>query len=324
MTSNLDKDQDQLTPLDVAHVSEFLASLLGRQVSGVEPVGQGEWSAAFAFRWRENDLVVRFSERREDFEKDRWASRFNGAHLPIPRIIEIGDAFGGFFAISDRARGRYLDHLDGAELRTHLPALFATLDAARNLDLTDTTGYGTWGLDNKGVFSSWSEALLAVGRDSPHDRTAGWRERLLSSPAGAATFERGYRYLEESVAACPAERHLIHADLLNFNVLVEGGKISALLDWGSGMYGDFLYDVAWFAYWAPWYPQWQGIDFKREAARHYAAIGLAVPSMDERIRCYEIHIGLAGLAYRAFKGDWAEVEARGNRVLAIAEGSNRQ
>ena len=84
------------------------------------------------------------------------------------------------------------------------------------------------------------------------------------------------------------------------------------------MYGDFLYDVAWFAYWAPWYPAWHGIDFVAEAAAHYATIGLAVPRFAERVRCDQVHIGLAGLAYRAYKEDWAEVALRGRRTLALA------
>ena len=49
------------------------------------------------------------------------------------------------------------------------------------------------------------------------------------------------------------ERHLIHSDLLNYNVLVADGRISAVIDWGCAMYGDFLYDLAWFEFWAPWY-----------------------------------------------------------------------
>jgi hypothetical protein len=35
---------------------------------------------------------------------------------------------------------------------------------------------------------------------------------------------------------------------------------------------------------------------------HYNAIGLDVPLLDERLRCYELHIGLTHLAYCAFVG----------------------
>ncbi len=42
------------------------------------------------------------------------------------------------------------------------------------------------------------------------------------------------------------------------------------------MYGDFLHDLAWFAFWSPWYPAWENIDFPHEAAHHYESIGLVL------------------------------------------------
>ena len=87
-------------------------------------------------------------------------------------------------------------------------------------------------------------------------------------------FESGLSRLPHLVDACPEQRFLVHGDLLNYNVLVSTCAVSAVIDWGCSLYGDFLYDVAWLAFWAPWYPAWTGVDFATEAARHYAAIGL--------------------------------------------------
>ncbi len=84
------------------------------------------------------------------------------------------------------------------------------------------------------------------------------------------------------------------------------------------MYGDFLYDVAWFLCWSPWYPRWRRIDIAGEAARHYASIGLEVPHFAERLICYQIHIGLAAQAYNAFKGRWAALEETARRTLEVA------
>ena len=36
---------------------------------------------------------------------------------------------------------------------------------------------------------------------------------------------------------------------------------------------------------------------------HYRATGVDVPHFGERLRCYEIHIGLTHLAYCAFAGN---------------------
>ena len=97
-------------------------------------------------------------------------------------------------------------------------------------------------------------------------------------------------------------------------MLVADDRISAVIDWGCAMYGDFLYDLAWFEFWSPWYPAWRGIDFRREAARHYESIGLAVPRFEQRLTACQIHIGLAAQAYNAFKERWGALEETARRA----------
>ncbi len=305
-------------PLSADQVEAFLVGRFGRDVEEVVRLGQGEWSTAYSFRRAGTDYVVRFGAHREDFAKDRLAARYASPDLPIPAVTEIGRAFGGFYAVSLRAAGGYLDDLDQGRMRELLPSLVAMLDAARDVDLSGTSGYGAWGADGGAPHASWKAALLDVAEDRDSDRTHGWRERLAASPVGVGPFEEAFGHLRDLVDACPEERHLIHSDLLNYNVLVGNGRITAVIDWGCAMYGDFLYDLAWFLYWQPWYPAWRDIDFRGEAERHFDAISLDVPHLDERLRCYQVHIGLAGLAYRAFKGDWAEVGVRARRTLALA------
>lgn len=64
---------------------------------------------------------------------------------------------------------------------------------------------------------------------------------------------------------------------------------------------------------------WQCIDLVHEARRHYAAIGLAVPGFEQRLLCCQLHIGLAGMAYQAYAGDWVNLEGTARRILALAE-----
>ncbi len=301
-----------------AQVEAFLFDRFGREVSGVTAIEHGEWSKAYTFRHADGDYVARFSALDEDFLKDRVAARFASRDLPIPRIGEIGEAFGGFYAISERASGDYLDTLDHAQMRAMLPALFAALDAARRVDLAATSGYGAWGADETAPHPTWPAAILDVANDRPTDRTHGWRERLAASPTGAKPFDEALGHLRVLLDCAPEERYLIHSDLLNYNVLVSGDRLTAVIDWGCAMYGDFLYDVAWFCFWAPWYPAWRGIDFGREALRHYQAIGLDVPHFEERLRCYKIHVGLDGQAYSAFKSRWSDLEAIARRALEVA------
>jgi hygromycin-B 4-O-kinase len=303
--------------MDVTRAEAFLADRFGGEAGDVKPLGAGVWSQAFAFRRLDRDYVIRFGAHREDFEKDRFAARFACAALPIPRVVEMGETAGGYYAISQRVYGGYIDGVGEAQMRALLPGLFAALDAARLADLSGTSGYGGWGADGNAPFPSWRAALLDVANDWPAHRTHGWCDRLAASAVGSGPFEEAYLRLQELTVHVPEERHLIHSDLLHYNVLVEGDRITGVLDWGCALVGDFLYDLAWFCFWQPWYPAWQGIDFRAEYLRHCAAIGLDVPRVDERLRACQIHIGLAGQAYQAYAGDWTNLHATALRTLEV-------
>lgn len=306
------------TAVDVERAQAFLDRRFGSDVRDVTSVGYGEWSRAYGFRHGPVDCVVRFGRYSEDFTKDRRAGRFGSSALPVPVVTEIGEAFGGAYAISERAFGDFIDGLDGARMRAVLPSLFTALDVAREVDLTGTTGYGGWSADGTARYPSWRAALLDVGSDATADRIHGWGARMAASAPGSAPFDEGLHRLHSLIDHCPEDRHLVHSDLLHFNVLVADDRISAVVDWGCSMYGDFLYDIAWFVFWAPWYPEWRGIDFKAEALRHFRTIGLTVPRFAERLRCYQIHIGLDSLKYNAFMERWDELETVARRTLALA------
>ncbi|MDA0366201.1 MAG: aminoglycoside phosphotransferase family protein [Chloroflexi bacterium] len=264
--------------------------------------------------------MVRLSLTDEDFAKDRVASGFATRDLPVPRLLELGQALDRYFAISERAPGRPLDELSAAEMRAVLPSLLGALDVIRETDLTGTAGWGRWSRSGDAPSASWSSFLLDVANGpGPTSRIQGWRERLDASPTGSGPFDRAFNHLRELCALLPEVRCLVHADLLNRNVLVSGSAVSAVLDWGNAMYGDFLYDVAWLHFWSPWFPQWAGIDFVATARRHFAAVGVDVPDFEVRLRACLVHIGLDGQAYSAFKGRGDEVEATSRRTVGFIE-----
>ena len=54
------------------------------------------------------------------------------------------------------------------------------------------------------------------------------------------------RWLQENIPAAPKRLVLVHGDFRPANVLIENGKIEALLDWELARLGDPLDDVGWF------------------------------------------------------------------------------
>lgn len=126
--------------------------------------------------------------------------------------------------------------------------------------------------------------------------------------------EAGHPFREHPRRLRPRERHLVHSDLLHWNVLVEDDTVTGLLDWGSSIYGDFVYDIAWLTFWWPWYPQWKEIDVAHEVRAHNARTGLVVPSFSERLRCYELRIGLGNLDWYLSRGDDVNLERVAKRI----------
>lgn len=293
------------TVIEDAVARAFLAGRL--RAEHIEARRPGEWSRVYAIARRSEELIVRFSRWRDDFEKDRAVARWRSADLPVPEILDIGEVAGIAYAVSRLARGGPLEELDASGLRPVLPRLFAALDAMRAIDLSATTGYGGWDVQHGGHAPSWRESLLTVGTTVPPGRNQGWRERLAKSPDAADAFARGLDAVTELADGCPEDRHMIHDDLLNRNVLVDGDRITAMLDWGSSMYGDFLYDIALLVYGRDWVPAWSGVDVMTLFADHYHAIGLDVPRFHERMRCYALRQGLSGISYNVWKGHAANL-----------------
>jgi hypothetical protein len=124
--------------IDVARAEAFLAAHFGSDAGDVTRLGLGVWSQAFAFRRAGQDYVVRFGAHQEDFAKDRLAARYASPALPIPRVVEIGRAFGGYCAISERLFGAYIQAYQA------YTGDWANLKATARHTLDVATGIG-WG-----------------------------------------------------------------------------------------------------------------------------------------------------------------------------------
>jgi hygromycin-B 4-O-kinase len=182
-----------LTEVDVQDVIDFLTDLVG-PVSDVEVIGAGAWSTAFGFSTAGGRQVGRFGQYRGDFEKDRIAGSWASEGLPIPRVSDVGEAFGGYYAISEHCPGVPLESLDASGWESALPSLVTALDRLRSAVPKDVDGFGGWGPDDM-PFPSWRAFMLAVVTDEPERRTHGWTDKLRKTERPTHRLNGGTRNL---------------------------------------------------------------------------------------------------------------------------------
>jgi hygromycin-B 4-O-kinase len=310
-------------PVDQQSAALFLVERYGAGVTDVAELGAGDWSRAFSFRQDDRDLVIRFGRHLDDFRKDQKAVAFTRAELPVPAVLEVGEALGGYYAVSERHFGTFLEALDECGWRTVIPALLRALDTLRGIE---PPGSGIdWVAEPGSVPLRWREWLVASLEDRPGERVSGWREKLKRTPEIEQVFVSGERAMRALLPACPEDRHLVHSDLLNRNVLAaeDASRLEAVFDWGCSLAGDFLYEVAWFTFWSPWYPALESLDFRRVVRAHYETIGLQVESLEERLACYELHIGIGHLGYAAFSGREEHLPPIARRTLQVLQHAPR-
>ena len=305
--------------VDIGQAQAFLAGHFDTPPSDVVLLGEGAWSRCFGFCRDDEELVIRFGKYVDDFQKDQLAYAYAGPELPIPEVIDIGPAFDGYYAISTRVRGIPLERVNSKNWRAVVPSIVSALEAMRLADISSTVGMGGWGVEGAAVHTAWSDHLLAVGDDKPTQRTHGWRERLAKSPQGDAVFRRGFDLLRD-VADDSVPRCLVHCDLINRNVLVNEDRISGVFDWGCSIYGDHLYELAWFEFWAPWYPELNMPYLRAELERRWREGGYAPVDKESRLMACYLHIGLDHLAYNAYLGDWTTLAASAERMQTLVTG----
>ena len=304
--------------VDLAQARTFLAGYYRLEPLDVALIGAGAWSRCFGFRHGDAELAIRFGKYVEDFQKDQLAHAYTSPDLPIPQVLDIGRAFDGYYAISTRVHGGPLENLNASQWLAALPSVVAALEAMRLADLSATSGVGGWGMGNRAPYACWSERLLTVADDTPAHRIYGWRQRLATSAQGEADFAWGFDLLKKIVDDSIAIS-LVHGDLINRNVLVDGTQISGVFDWGCSVYGDHLYDLAWFQFWAPWHPELDVDALHSQLKDRWQEVGYVPKNFASRLAACHLHIGLDHLAYNAYLGDWETLAATAARMRALVD-----
>lgn len=303
-----------------AETAAFLEQRFATAITAVAPIGAGAWSQAFHFARDGRDWVIRWSDLPDNFARDVFATRFAADGLPIPPITDFGHDELGYFAIAPFVEGSDFELLPADRLSDLLPSLLDVFRALRRVDLDrlGTSGHGIWDGSGDGLFPSWQAFLLNDKDDTPGSLIRGWRAKLASSPLGTGAYDELWRIFTPLVARCPNERRLVHSDLINHNVLAAGDRITAVLDWGSAIYGDPLWDIAWLAFYELWYPAFSQIGLIQRLLDDFVNDPIANPEdIEGRLLCYQLAIGIDSTAYNASRQDWRNAHEAAERAFSL-------
>lgn len=266
------------------------------------------FSQAYRFETNDRAFVLRIGVTRETFEKDRLAHGWLGQAVRIPEVVAIGPYDNAlFYCISEWLPGRILTNRSPDETRRLLPSLFTNLLAMSRVPVPTQTGFGI--LNGAGQprrsYPTWAAFVGAVD-DFPltftprgNERYKPWEALFGTTTSANALVQDARHRLKALLPHLPNERHYVHGDFGYDNALANGDQLTAVLDWAELRCGDWLYDLAYVA----WYDE-QAVDYIG-AFRQWADVnGVAVPKLRERVRAYFLSIFLGSVFLAANRGLW--------------------
>jgi aminoglycoside phosphotransferase (APT) family kinase protein len=231
---------------------------------------------------------------------------FRSPDLPVPAVIEIGEAFGGWYALSVRHYGSRLEDIRSDQVDTGGPMLARLLEALFRVP-GRRDGPVDWYAAQPAQRRTWRGWLLDGLVDDAGHPVHGWRASLAEDPALNRLYNAREERIRSLVEACPERRDLVHGDLLHGNVLVteDASQVTAVFSWKCSVRGDFLYDTAWCSFWGGLHP---GVAAANPWGRiRVSAAVLAEPEAlrDAALRhhCYELHIGAVHLGWNVWVDD---------------------
>lgn len=254
----------------------------------VQPLAEGLTSQVYAFRDGIDEFVIRINNSIGSFHKDEYVQRrFGNKPLPIPEILvvqSINDTLA--YCISRRAKGVRVQDLSTDGLNRITEPIVGVLKAISTTDITATSGYGPFNAEGTGAYERWRDFLDSVGHQPLYDWTAleDSQQKLVQGMA---------EEVKSLAGSMPEHRNLIHGDFGSFNVMADGDRVTAVIDWDLAAFGDPLYDWANLLFWHE--------DKLVPVTQRMDDVLRGEPNRNERLRCYQLRIGLEEI-YRSVRG----------------------
>jgi hygromycin-B 4-O-kinase len=271
-----------LTPSACQTIQDVLQQRWGR-ISHFKPLAEGLDSQAFCFRQGTIDYVLRINRSIDGFRKDRFVyRRFANPNLPIPEVLDVGRLDETHaFCVSRRMRGLRLQEMDATRLPQLIGPGLRLLRTIAAVDIGKTQGFGRFDAEGVAPYARWQDFLTSINDPQQYDWAKSDRTDHLPTVRSLCGI------VTQLAADCPEERRLVHGDFGSCNVLTDGEKITAVIDWDRALFGDPLYDTANMLFWRE--------EYLRPLLERIAKQAQNLPNWHNRVFCYQLRIGLQEL-----------------------------
>ncbi|MCA9382591.1 aminoglycoside phosphotransferase family protein [Candidatus Dojkabacteria bacterium] len=278
------------TKHDISEVEKFVITKL-EGVGSISKLVEGHTSQAFSFMRKDGKkYVLRIAANQQGFLRDRYAHvHFASKLLPIPKIIEIGDfKENSHYCLSEFVEGKPSDQLSQEEMNFSLENQLLTFAEIFKAPVNDEIGWGEIDVETgKAPFETWHEYIWAGVDDLDGSLL---KAGLLELGLDESLYDRFFNQFESCMGKLPSpEKRLVHGDLGFDNVLVNQGKVAAIIDWADIGYGDWVFDIARCDFWHP--NKYGSI---KDFGRKY---NLDCEFLDERIKVCTSFVALTTLDY---------------------------
>lgn len=283
--------------IEEAAIHALLQDTFEQPIQELTPVQGGLIAQTLSFQAGSEAYILRFttSSIEVSYQKEAFIYKnFASASIPIPPILKVGQIGDVYYAISKKLAGRGLSTLSKAEYEQTLPNIIKTLYAIHQVDVRGWQGYGWLDDNGMGIFPSWKTFIARIMEEEhPNGFYGEWHKLFQTTFLEREFFEKVYTHMIRLLEVCPEERYLVHGEYGYNNVLVQDGKVTAVLDWVDTTYGDFVYDIAWIDYWP------RGVDQSERFRQYYISQGIPLPDFWQRVACYKCYMGLDAMRFFA-------------------------
>ncbi|MFS8131308.1 MAG: aminoglycoside phosphotransferase family protein [Candidatus Dojkabacteria bacterium] len=272
-------------------VNKFVDEYFKNLVDNLEEISTGEFSQAYSFENSGSKFVIRFNSHSDEGFKKEEIIYSEYSSIPTPRIIDMGRHKEFNWSLTKAYNGLQLHKLDKDSLIKVLPSLFDTMNIIHSQKV-NYSGYGMWGLDKKGKFNSFEDQLKNFLKEDKWEDFA--KEHKFFNIEFVRKLKAEYEKLLHFV---PKERYFLHGDFGRTNIFSMDNKIEGVIDWSEAMYGDFLLDLTWIAFWE------DKVDIIEEYYKfNKDNKNLNMENFRERIRLYLIFTSLNNLIFDVERG----------------------